>query len=297
MRGSPELGVTLFHHPEAGETEWSAQALLGALEAAGVDAAYCSLEGEGWQDCLARTYELAIAAGGDGTVARMAAAMPDRRVPLALVPLGSANNIAASLGYPDIGTARLLSGLSNPSETELRIGSARGRWGLRSFVESVGLGALARSTAELQEDRLEGSHKREAGRAELARIVSEVEPVRLSLQADGEPLCESALLVECMNTAMIGPNLRLGEAAERGDRNLCVVWLPASRREDMLDWLGDPEGKGLPPVSRVPARRVAFHAHDEPLRIDDKTVEWDGSHMSLELDDAAVRILVPGRDA
>lgn len=289
------MGVTLFHQPEAGETAWSPEHLLEALAGAGLEARYQSTAEEGWQEAFARTRDLAIAAGGDGTAARVAAALPDRAVLLAFLPLGSANNIARSLGYDDRDLGRLIAGLADPVETALRVGEARGRWGQRRFVESIGLGALARSTSGLQDASLDGEEKRRAGRAELARVVAEIGPVRVFVCADGHHVAEGALLVEVMNIPMIGPNLSLGTSVSPGDHHLHVVWLPEARRAEMIAWLADPEGGGPPPLESRRARAIDIDAHDESLRIDDKTVAWDGHRLSLRLEDEPLRVLVPRR--
>ena len=289
------MGITLFHQPGAGEEAWSAERLLSGLAGAGIRATYCSTAEDGWRDCVASARELVIAAGGDGTVARIASSMPDRNVKLALLPLGSANNIARSLGYPDAEVADLVAGFStSPTEAKLRIGEVRGRWGVRRFVEAVGLGALARTVATLQDASLVGENKRRAGRAALARTIAHAAPVRAAVCADDESLSEPALLVECMNISTIGPNLRLAADARPGEEHLSLVWLPQDARDAMIEWLREPDGSP-PPVRHRRVCRVEIDALDEPLRIDDKTVEWDGSRISLRLLDPPITVLVPGR--
>lgn len=292
------MGVTLFHQPDSGETDWTPDHLLGALEEAGIKAKYQSTDEEGWKEAFSRTHELAIAAGGDGTAARVAIAIPDRSVPLAILPLGSANNIARSLGYDDSDLDAIIRGLvGEPDETAIRVGDAKGHWGIRKFVESIGLGALARSTAGLQDDKLDGDQKRQAGRDAFRDRVATIEPLRVSVHVDGEPLGERALLLELMNIPMIGPNLRIGPDVDTADPHVAAVYLPESGREAMLDWLSDPDVKGAPPLRTIHGTTVDLDAHDEALRIDDKTVEWDGHHLRIRLEPVPVRVLRPGRAA
>ena len=49
-----------------------------------------------FKEALAQAEGLVVVAGGDGTVGKVIAQMPDRGVPVAILPLGSANNIARS---------------------------------------------------------------------------------------------------------------------------------------------------------------------------------------------------------
>jgi diacylglycerol kinase (ATP) len=45
-------------------------------------------------------YDLVIAAGGDGTVEAVARGLQETRVPLGIIPLGTFNKVATSLGIP-----------------------------------------------------------------------------------------------------------------------------------------------------------------------------------------------------
>jgi diacylglycerol kinase (ATP) len=91
-----------------------------------------------------------LVAGGDGTVAKVARCLVDRdaahRIPIAILPVGTANNIARSLGIEgEVGG--LLSGLSNAKTRYLDVGLARGPWGERNFLEAVGCGSIAEAIA------------------------------------------------------------------------------------------------------------------------------------------------------
>ena len=50
-----------------------------------------------WHD---RAYDLVIAAGGDGTIGSVATQLAGSGVPLAILPLGTANDVARSLHMP-----------------------------------------------------------------------------------------------------------------------------------------------------------------------------------------------------
>ncbi len=284
------MSVTLFHHPEAGEGAWSADDLMAALREAGLDPAYRSADEDGWRDGLAACRDLAIVAGGDGTVARLATALPDRSVPIALLPTGSANNIARSLGaFGDL--AELIATLPDATERTLPVGAARGRWGCRLFVEAVGIGAVADTVAALQDDELKGDDKRQAGRDALCRTLREADPLRAAPVLDGSPLQDDLLLFEVMNIAMIGPNLPLAPGAPAAS-GFEAVWLRAERRDAMLDWLAA-GGSGPDPLDRRPVSRVTVQARDERLRVDDKAVTWDGHHMDLRQDGEPLRVKIP----
>ena len=88
--------ATLCHNPDAGSGSHSKSDLLTALKQANIVVRYCDMDRVDFLKMLREPADLIIAAGGDGTVAKVAKNMPDRGVPLAILPLGSANNIARS---------------------------------------------------------------------------------------------------------------------------------------------------------------------------------------------------------
>jgi diacylglycerol kinase (ATP) len=78
------------------------------------------LQGRIW-----RALGLVAVAGGDGTVAKAARHMPDRNVPLALLPTGTANNVAHSLDL--LGEAEeIAANLQGAPTRPLDLGSVKG---------------------------------------------------------------------------------------------------------------------------------------------------------------------------
>lgn len=53
-----------------------------------------------WKKALERPGDLVVAAGGDGTIAKVARQMAHRGTPLTVMPLGTANNIARPCASP-----------------------------------------------------------------------------------------------------------------------------------------------------------------------------------------------------
>jgi diacylglycerol kinase (ATP) len=90
--------VTLMHNPTAGDEEHSPEQLTAVLQDAGHEVLYQSVKEDGWPDALGARAELVVVAGGDGTVAKVFKELVGRDLPVALLPLGSANNVARTLG-------------------------------------------------------------------------------------------------------------------------------------------------------------------------------------------------------
>src|SRR5688572_19894490 len=149
------MRLTLLHNPDAGRGHPSADELRAALWAAGYEVTYQSAKADDAERALERPAELVLVAGGDGTVAEVARALVGRDVPLAILPLGTANNIARSLGVQ--GSVRdVIAGLhrdrlADLARKRLDVGTARAPWGTARFVESAGVGVV---TALLHEAKV-----------------------------------------------------------------------------------------------------------------------------------------------
>ncbi len=92
------LRITLIHNPTAGEGEPDAERLLDLLRTEGHSVHYRNSKDPALEQALRWPADLIVAAGGDGAVSRVLKQLPDDAPPLALLPLGTANNIARSLG-------------------------------------------------------------------------------------------------------------------------------------------------------------------------------------------------------
>ena len=91
--------VMLLHNPTAGASHPNAETLLKSIrKAIGVKPSYFSIKNADWKDALSKRWDAVILAGGDGTVGKSVRWLRDRMIPIAILPLGTANNIARSLG-------------------------------------------------------------------------------------------------------------------------------------------------------------------------------------------------------
>jgi diacylglycerol kinase (ATP) len=128
------MRAVLLHNPTAGAGEHCRDTLLYTMRLAGLSCSYHSVKDGDFAGALRRTAELVVVAGGDGTVAKVIARLPDRAIPVAIFPLGTANNIARSMGIVgaplDVGEILCLD-----HTRPLDIGTAWGPWGHCRFVE------------------------------------------------------------------------------------------------------------------------------------------------------------------
>ena len=93
------MRVTLLHNKSAGSENHSRADLKDSLRRGGHALVDAVSDVEALLVSLAdRSCDLVVVAGGDGTVSRAACALADRNLPLAILPLGTANNTARCLG-------------------------------------------------------------------------------------------------------------------------------------------------------------------------------------------------------
>jgi len=83
--------------------------------------------------------ELVVAAGGDGTIAEVAAGLNGSRVPMGIIPLGTANVLALELGLP-MTPRQIAAALAFRRTRTLWPGLVTGPSGTRLFVQMVGVG-------------------------------------------------------------------------------------------------------------------------------------------------------------
>jgi diacylglycerol kinase family enzyme len=287
------MRATLFHNPTAGGGKFTKKELITALRLGGLNPRYAPTKGKRFETALAEADGLVVVAGGDGTVGRVIAEMPDRSVPVAILPLGSANNIARSFNVA--GAPYELAEILHPLYWQrLGIGTVRGPWGRRRFVEAVGFGPLARMMKMPSLDKAEGVDSLRGGRDALRKIMRKARPLDIDARIDGKPLPADIVAIEIMNITYTGPGLPLAPSADPGDRMLEVVCVRPGDRKAMTAWIKEPQHR-RPPVSVRRGRRVDIVWRGDPMRLDDEVIDApkDEATVTVLLERAAAKILVP----
>lgn len=290
----------LIHNDGAGDGKIQGDALAKVLEASGMPVRHCAPDAPDLAACLAGTEDLVIVAGGDGTVARILAQMPDRAArKVALVPLGTANNIAQSLGVlssvdPGAGE-EILTAWRNADHRTLDIGIADGPWGRERFVEGVGIGPLARTIIQFKSEGVSPVDSMRLGRDAFAHAVGQCPPLQSRIRIDESDVTEEILMLEVMNIQLAGSRVHLAPHADAGDGLFDVVTLGTGQRTDFLGWLKAGNDKEPPPVTWRRAHSVCLDWRGEPLRIDDHGPKTDqaGGEVSIRFATQKLEILVP----
>src|SRR5215468_5762634 len=185
------MRVTLIYNPKAGDEQQTGEELADLVRAAGHEVTRQSSKDDHLAAVLDRTPDLVAIAGGDGTISKVARIMVGRGIPLAALPTGTANNISRTLGVTGIALEEQIAAWPNWHKVPLDIGLARGPWGSRQFVESVGMGLLAwsipQADASAMLHHMDDPKKKFAYvRAMLADRLKEAPQMHCTLTLDGK---------------------------------------------------------------------------------------------------------------
>ncbi len=272
------MQVTLIHNPGSGDdAQPEAEGLIALIRAAGHQVAYWSYDDDDWTTALEEPTELLAIAGGDGTIAAVAKRMIGRGIPMALLPLGTANNIGRTLGLADVSLEQQVSGWHRARRTTFDVGLARGPWGAKYFLEGVGAGLFAQIMAEAQASPTLATLDRADAKVDYAlqmlkESVQGCSSLTVNSTLDGRDVSGSYVLFEVMNARCIGPNLYLAPHGHPGDGVFDVVLATEAERGLLQHHLSNWQN-GLLQAPELPSyrgRNLKMQWTGYPLHIDDR---------------------------
>jgi diacylglycerol kinase family enzyme len=303
------MRVTLIHNPDAGDDDQPAgDKLIRLIRSMGHEVVYRSSKGNDWDNALKEPTDVVVAAGGDGLVGKIAKRLAGRRTPIAVLPIGTANNVAKTLGLADKALEDLITGWTSARRKKFDVGVATGPWGSTCLIEGLGIGLFTETM-----DCLHATNKIDLAHASNAdeEITSVLEilkdrlqrcPVKtLKLVLDDQDLSGEYVLMEVMNIRCVGPNLCLAPDADPGDGLLDVV-LVSKREEHRLNrYLSDCiAGRPSSPELMVyRGRHMQIEWEGSMIHLDDKVWPDDGSPVppspatiEVDLDRGSLQFLV-----
>ena len=272
----------IIHNPTAGDAAHDKKDLMEFAEASGFRGLYTSTEDEDWEDFLENDFDVIILAGGDGTVHKLASTLLKRgrttgnQPPIRLLPLGTANNIASTLGLSTHKKPKLdLKGTIKKYDC----GRVKGLNDEDLFFESIGFGIFPELITEME--------KRESNDAEpeeklhttlkvLLEIVRKSSARKARLEFDGMEITGSFLMVELMNIKYVGPLLKLAPHAEPGDGFFDLVMIPEKCKAQLEEYL----------EKKITNREDAMELPDfvRSMRVRKGRMQWEGATVHLDDD-------------
>jgi len=217
---------------------------------------------------LKKKIDLVLVAGGDGTVSKVARRLVamDSEIPLAVLPMGTANNFARSLGFC-LSEKELIEQLNHGKCNTFDVGQARGPWGKRYFFEGAGAGLFADYMRAPKRDgkKDEPKSKAEAMRRhvkELRRRLQTYRARQWEIEVEGSDLSGRYLLWHAMNIRSVGPVLTLAADAKTNDGSFDFVGAREEDRALLLDYFD----------ARVAGKRRKFPLR--PKRLTKMRLRW-----------------------
>lgn len=295
--------VKLLHNPTAGEEDHTKKELIPVIEAAGWECRYSSTKEKGWDKIEPDTDFVAVA-GGDGTIRKAALTLlerkfSDKKLPIAILPLGTANNIAKSLYI----TGTVKETIASWKESLIKkydIGRIEGLEEPYFLVEGFGYGIFPRLMKAMKKVDKE---KKSTPEQALQTALEELHHITLSSEArhyhiviDGNDHSGRFLLVEVMNSRSIGPNLELAPHADPGDGQFDIILVPEEARMPLAGWVQQKiNGEEASfDFSAISGSRITIHTEDTLLHTDDELMSLkEPVNVTVELQPGVLEFLVP----
>jgi len=287
--------VALLFNPRAGQG-----ASLGALRHLLVRAGHELVRVIDRKDDAARLaeppVELAVAAGGDGTIAAAAKALAGSTVPLAILPVGTANNIGFTLGLSAT-AERLVSGWESARLQPFDLGVIGCNGSTRRFVEGIGGGLVESCMREIRTQPVPSDDPPRQLVPALRRYADalrRLEPRPWVFFVDGERRTGDFLLVEVLNASAVGPNLELAPGSNTCDGLLTVVTAREEHRSRLAEYIDD-RLSGRTSRLELPtesATRVDVSS-PRPMHVDGALMDASSTPLTIQVEPGAVTVLVP----
>ncbi len=272
------MRISLIYNRKAGGA-LAPKKLKALLRKFGHTLAHCVDKSDSWKALAQDPGEMVVVAGGDGTVGAVAVKLAPLCVPIAILPTGTANNIAGAMGIQAGPPQEHVAAWEAASPRQVDIGVASGPWGVMPFIEGVGFGLLATSMAQLHAQDKHSDAKRDdtvfklfRDRLALKALASDYRPMALTGAVDGVGLEGELLLVEAMNIRSVGPGIDLAQDADPGDGLLDFAFVSAGDREALVDYLAQ-KAQGADPPSPAEIRRgrvLTLTAPRHDAHVDDR---------------------------
>jgi diacylglycerol kinase (ATP) len=234
----------------------------------------CDLPGA-VQDALAQGIRMFVVCGGDGTISAVAGMLAGTRATLGVIPIGTQNNTALSLGIPaDIPGAVAI--LRSGRRIKVDVGKAACGKITTPFLEvcSVGLVSTLFSSAD------DIQHGNLARVGDFLATLAASPPAEITLLLDNkQEIHNLGHVVLVSNMPYIGFHYRVGSAAAFNDGLLDVLFFADLTKLDLLYYVFQGVGSGKPEDPRIQhyhARKVEIETHPAMAVMTDGTPIGEG---------------------
>lgn len=192
------------------------------------------------QNAIRRGFKLVVVAGGDGTIDGVAGAMVGSSATLGIIPTGTRNNMAMSLGIPS-SIPQAVALLRQGRRLRIDVGQIQtgrvGSW----FMEAATLGLL--SDLYPLADGIQHGQLAQIGELLSAFVSATPSVLRLVLDGRGQPDC-TAHMVLVSNMPYLGPNFQVAPGVSFQDGRLDVFIYSEMGKLDLISYVMQSGGGG-----------------------------------------------------
>lgn len=293
----------LLHNPGAGDEDHLKSDLVKSIEAAGYGCVYFSVKKEDtWKQQLDQA-DFAVVAGGDGTVRRVVKELVkrnalDKKLPIALLPMGTANNLCKTLGIDrDHDSEHLIENWGKATLKRFDVGVIKNADTTDFFLEGAGYGVFPKLIKKMES--IDISHV-ETAKDELQLALEVLHDIILSakatnyrIKADNNIYEGKSLLLEVMNIQSIGPNLILSPSAETDDGLFDVVIVDEAQREEFAQYIKEliTDAEATFSWKTFKAKELTIECDSKHMHVDDELVLPLKNPLLLEVRDNVLEFL------
>jgi YegS/Rv2252/BmrU family lipid kinase len=249
------------------------------------------------QDALAQGFRMFVVSGGDGTISAVARSLAGTPATLGIIPIGTQNNTALSLGIPDDIPAAIAI-LRNGRRIKVDIGMAACGNMNTPFLEVCSVGLI--STLFPSADDIQHGNLAQIGNF-LATLASSP-PAEIHLFLDNkQEIHDRGHVLLVSNMPYIGFHYQVGSIASFQDGLLDVLFFADLNKLELLGYVLQGVGEGKPEDPRIQhyhVRRVDIDTQPAmPVMADGSPLGEGRVRIEVRRHALAVMVSTPGPDA
>lgn len=236
---------------------------------------------------------LVIVAGGDGTIEDVAGQLIGTQTALGILPIGTMNNVARSLGIPlDLDDACALLGAGSTRQVDVGRVITEEKPSGEYFLETAGLGlsALAFPAGQAAKKGRLGTLP-----GALVKLFEyKPSPVEIDLD-DGETIHANSELVTVSNAPLTGLNFLIAPEAKMDDGLLDIAVYDGMGKTELLDYfrsMSDGKRAENPKVRFYRARKVQIRSQKAAPVVSDKDASPAEKVLNIDLVRQALMMVV-----
>ncbi len=257
---------------------------------------YTSIEDSGREiaaQLAAEHVELVIAVGGDGTIHSVAHGLIGSESVLGIIPAGTMNNLARSLGIPEKledACALFINGEARAIDV--------GRINQHVFLEVAGVGLEAALFPSAEEVKSRGLLSTFTGMLHGLRALLAFKPPKMSLTFDNQmPRTYRAMQVTVCNAPYYGPHLNVAEEIYMNDGWLdVVIYTKFKKIEYIRHAISITKGRRVltPKIIRRRAKTLRIStSHSETVEVHADGTVHGSTPVDITIIPAALKVQVP----